>query len=89
MGYRASISTGVVGAVIVAVSLTPSLAGQAPATSPSQAKAQEEARKLIRDVADSLRAKDASKNPPAPPQKNWKPSRTPWGDPDIWAYEQR
>ena len=86
MGYRASISTGVVGAAIVAVSLTPSLAGQAQtgaATSPSQAKAQEEARKLIRDVADSLRAKDASKNPPAPPQKNWKPSRTPWGDPDI------
>jgi hypothetical protein len=43
----------------------------------------EQQRKLIRDVADSLRAKDGAKNPHAAAPKNWKPSRTPWGDPDI------
>jgi len=86
MGRRGSISIGIIGAVVIAVALTPPLAGQAQtgaATSAAQAKAQEEARKLIRDVADGLRAKDAAKNPPSSPQKNWKPSRTPWGDPDI------
>ena len=37
----------------------------------------EQQRKLIRDVADSLRAKDGAKNPHAAAPKNWKPSRTP------------
>jgi len=58
------------------------------AQSAAQSQAQtpgdvEQQRKLIRDVADSLRAKDAAKNPHTAAPKNWKPSRTPWGDPDI------
>ena len=72
-------------AAIIAVSLTPSLAGQAQtgaAAGQPPSKAQEEARKLIREVAESLRAKEAA-NEPAVPVKNWKPARTPWGDPDL------
>jgi len=40
----------------------------------------EETRKLIHDVADSLRAKET---PQQTAPKDWKPSRTSWGEPDI------
>ena len=85
MGYRASVSLGVVGAVIVAVSLAPSLAGQAQtgAANRGLTKAQqEETRKLIHDVAEGLKAKQAASELAGVP-KNWKPARTPWGDPDL------
>ena len=61
------------------------LAGQAQtgaAASQTPSRAQEEARQLIRQVAESLRAKEAADEPAGPP-KNWKPARTPWGDPDL------
>ncbi len=73
MGYRVSVSIGVVGAVIVAVSLTPSLAGQAQtgaATDRGLTKAQqEETRKLIHDVAEGLKAKQAAGELAAAPKE--------------------
>ena len=52
------------------------------ATLSAQSPDIEAQRKLIREVADSLKAKaDTAK--PAPMPKNWKAGRTPWGDPDI------
>jgi hypothetical protein len=59
----------------------PGAGAQAPPA--PAADAVEQQRKLIREVADSLRAKDALTNKPAAAQKNWKPARTPWGDPDL------
>jgi hypothetical protein len=58
--------------------------GTADKQSPSKVEqdAVEEQRRLIRGVADSLRSKETPSKP-ANTQKNWKPSRTPWGDPDI------
>ena len=84
MRHRLFPSVGAVVAIVVA-SLTPSIVGQAQtgaATGQPSSKAQEEARKLIRDVAESLRAKEAA-NESNVPLKNWKPARTPWGDPDL------
>jgi len=81
VGYRASVSLGVVGAVIVGVSLTPSLSGQAQtgAANRGLTKAQqEETRKLIHEVAEGLKAKQAASEQAGVP-KNWKPARTPWG----------
>jgi hypothetical protein len=40
-------------------------------------------RKLIQDVADGLKKRDAAMHPAAEVPKNWKPSRTAWGDPDL------
>jgi alkylhydroperoxidase family enzyme len=85
VSHRYSVLVGAMGAAIVAISLTPPLAGQAQtgaAVSQPPSRAQEEARKLIRDVAESLRAKEAANELTVPP-KNWKPARTPWGDPDL------
>ncbi|MEP7304391.1 MAG: hypothetical protein ABJA98_02625 [Acidobacteriota bacterium] len=73
------------GAVIVGVSLTPTLSGQAQTGAANQGltKAQqEETRKLIHEVAEGLKAKQAASELAGVP-KNWKPARTPWGDPDL------
>ena len=74
---------------MVAASLAASLAAQAQtATGANQAQpaarddAIERERQLIREVADSLRTKEALAKTAATP-KNWKPERTPWGDPDL------
>src|SRR5688572_8092719 len=85
-----SLASGGPPAVIVAVLLSSApLAGQAQAVAgatQAQPAARDEAvereRQLIRDVADSLRAKEAPAKTVATP-KNWKPARTPWGDPDL------
>ena len=50
-------------------------------TAASDTERQDAERKLIREVADSLKKKAASASTAVP--KNWKASRTPWGDPDI------
>ena len=69
----------VLASMAVASTAAVSLAGQSQAA-PNQNPDIEAQRKLIREVADSLKKRDAGK--PAVP-KNWKASRTPWGDPDI------
>jgi hypothetical protein len=61
---------------------TVSLMAQSQATSgASQSPDVDAQRKLIREVAESLKKKQAAPKPVAP--KTWKASRTPWGDPDI------
>ena len=84
MRHQRQASIGAV-AAIVAGWLGSSLAGQAQtgaAAGQPPSRAQEEARQLIRQVAESLRAKEAAAESNLPP-KNWKPARTPWGDPDL------
>ena len=71
----------VLASMAVASTASVSLAGQSQAA-PHQNPDIEVQRKLIREVADSLRKRDAAAGKPAVP-KNWKASRTPWGDPDI------
>jgi hypothetical protein len=56
------------------------VAAQSPASTDDAKARKEEERALIRRVADGLKARDAA--PTATP-KNWKPARTPWGDPDL------
>jgi hypothetical protein len=73
-----------VGLGVLAVSWAPAsrfeatVAAQRPAA--VDIDRQEAERKLIREVADSLKKKAAAA---AAVPKNWKASRTPWGDPDI------
>ena len=84
MRHTRPASIGAVAAIAV-VWLTSSLAGQGQtgaAGGQPPSRAQEEARQLIRQVAESLRAKEAATES-TPPPKNWKPARTPWGDPDL------
>jgi hypothetical protein len=84
---RITASCGFIVVAVVGLTLSPAVQRvTAQSASQNQAKSTddvEKQRKLIRDVADSLRSKDATKNPGAAVQKNWKPARTPWGDPDI------
>ena len=66
---------------LASVAVVP-LAAQSQATSgTSQSPDVEAQRKLIREVAESLKKKQAAAKPVA--SKTWKASRTPWGDPDI------
>jgi len=59
-------------------------AAQPPAPTARDVQAVKEAeRKLIKEVADGLKKRDASLFPQAEVPKNWKPARTPWGDPDL------
>jgi hypothetical protein len=84
MRHQRPASIAVIAAIAI-VGLTSSLAGQAQtgaAAGQPPSKAQEDARQLIRQVAESLRAKDAATASSLTP-KNWKPARTPWGDPDL------
>jgi len=71
----------VLASIAVASTASVSLAGQSQ-SAPNQNPDIEAQRKLIREVADSLRKRDAAAGKPAVP-KNWKASRTPWGDPDL------
>ena len=70
------------GVFFVAIGLaTSSAAGQSTAKPSDDVAAKKEAeRALIRQVADGLKARDASL---AATPKNWKPARTAWGDPDL------
>ena len=66
----------------VAASLaTISLAGQSQTPSDIEAKKEAE-RQLILRVAEGLKKRDAARALPTD-IKNWKPGRTPWGDPDL------
>lgn len=57
------------------------VAAQSPAASTDDAKAKkEQERALIRQVADGLKARTGA---PSATPRNWKPARTPWGDPDL------
>jgi hypothetical protein len=75
-------------AALAAVSLRPApVAGQAQTDSGAQTKERQEAieaqRKLIREVADGLKKKATTSGNPTGVARNWKPARTPWGDPDL------
>jgi hypothetical protein len=71
----------VVGAVVSFATMP--IAGQSQATPRDPEKVKEEERKLIRDVAESLKKQAAARSLPAEVLKNWKTARTPWGDPDL------
>src|SRR4026207_931425 len=72
-----------VAALALASTAPVSLAGQSQAPQAAgQSPDIEAQRKLIREVAESLKKKDAASQKPVAP-KTWKASRTPWGDPDI------
>jgi hypothetical protein len=71
----------------VAVLSTLGGVAQAQTDAGAQTKERQEAieqqRKLIREVADSLKKKATTSANPAEGAKNWKLARTPWGDPDL------
>jgi hypothetical protein len=83
MSHRSLGSVGVVAVMIASVWFTTNpIAAQSQTTRDVEAiKAAE--RKLIKDVADGLKKRDAAMHPQAEVPKNWKPSRTAWGDPDL------
>jgi hypothetical protein len=58
----------------------PNAGGQA--LTKEQQEAREKQRQLLLEVAESLKKKESATAPGAVP-KNWKPARTPWGDPDL------
>ena len=79
--FRSGFCGTVLASAIVSVATT-SLVGQSQPT-PSDIQAAKEAeRKLILEVAEGLKKRDAALALPED-VKNWKPSRTPWGDPDL------
>jgi hypothetical protein len=55
--------------------------GQAQAQAPEPGDTDEQ-RKAIREVADNLKGRNTVAHRAAVP-KDWKPERTPWGDPDV------
>jgi hypothetical protein len=59
------------------------IAGQSQATPRDPEQVKEEERRLIRDVAESLKKQEAARSLPAEVLKNWKTARTAWGDPDL------
>ena len=59
-----------------------SVAGQSQTADRDVKAAKEAERKLILDVAADLKKRDAALAIPTN-VKNWKPARTPWGDPDL------
>ena len=59
------------------------IAAQSPATTRDVQAIKEAERKLIKEVADGLKKRDAALSPQAEVPKNWKPARTAWGDPDL------
>src|SRR5512144_2870932 len=72
---------GIMALVVTAFLGFTRVAAQSPAASTDDAKAKkEQERALIRQVADGLKARDAAH---AATPRNWKPARTPWGDPDL------
>jgi hypothetical protein len=72
-----------VASIALASTAPVSLIAQSQATpAANQSPDIEAQRKLIREVAESLKKKDAASQKPAA-SKTWKASRTPWGDPDI------
>src|SRR5690242_1913844 len=66
-----------VGVAMLALSAGP-VAAQSGASGSGDLDAQ---RKLIREVAEALKKKQAIA--PAVPATGWKAARTPWGDPDL------
>jgi type II secretory pathway pseudopilin PulG len=60
---------------------SPTASGQSPTTRDVQA-AKEAERKLILSVAEGLKKREAAMALPTN-LKDWKPGRTPWGDPDL------
>jgi hypothetical protein len=85
--HRARLSAAVI-LGLTASFATISLAGQSPTAtqSPQTTRdveaAKEAERKLILSVAEGLKKRDAAMALPTN-VKDWKPSRTPWGDPDL------
>jgi hypothetical protein len=77
---RTRISAAVILGLTTTVA-TLSLAGQSPTKGDVQA-AKEAERKLILSVAEGLKKREAAMALPTN-VKDWKPSRTPWGDPDL------
>ena len=71
----------VMGAVVSFATMP--IAGQSQTTTRDPEKVKEEERKLIRDVAESLKKQESARSLPAEVLKNWKTARTPWGDPDL------
>ena len=82
MRHRFLASFGVVVAIAGVWFAARPIAAQSQTTRDVEAiKAAE--RKLIKEVADDLKKRDAVLHPPLTVPKNWKPARTPWGDPDL------
>ena len=87
----AALAAAMVASAAISLAVTP-LAGQSrppqtPTAETPRSKAEIEAakeaeRKLILDVAEGQRRREAALALPTD-VKNWKPERTPWGDPDL------
>ena len=77
---RACFSAVLIAGLAASLATIP-LAGQSPTASDIQAKKEAE-RQLILKVAEGLKKRDAAIALPTD-AKNWKPGRTPWGDPDL------
>ena len=84
MNHRLLVSLGA--AVVVSAAAwmaTMPIAAQSQAPQRDVQAIKEAERKLIREVADGLKKRDAELHPAAAVPKNWKPARTAWGDPDL------
>ena len=79
--HRARLSAVVILGLIASLVVPVSLAGQSQTARDVEA-AKEAERKLILSVAEGLKKRDAAMALPTD-VKNWKPERTPWGDPDL------
>jgi hypothetical protein len=66
-------------AILAIVSGTATALAQAPVAEPGDT---DEQRQAIREVADLLKGRETVAHK-APVPKDWKPDRTPWGDPDL------
>jgi hypothetical protein len=84
MTHRVLTSVGLAVVMTAAVRIaTLPVAAQTPTPTRDVEAIKAAERKLIRDVADSLKKRDAVLQPPVTVPKNWKPARTAWGDPDL------
>jgi len=84
MSHRFLGSLGAILVVGAAVwSATMPVAAQSATTTRDVQAIKEAERKLIKEVADGLKKRDAALFPQVDVPKNWKPARTAWGDPDL------
>src|SRR6185503_11806479 len=79
--HRARLSAVVILSVTASLA-TISVAGQSQTTTRDVEAAKEAERKLILSVAEGLKKREAAMALPTN-VKDWKPGRTPWGDPDL------
>jgi hypothetical protein len=83
MTYRCIACLGAVLAVSIGAWRATPVAAQSETPKRDVQAIKDAERKLIQDVADGLKKRDAELQAKNPVPKNWKPGKTAWGDPDL------